>query len=46
MNRGERRNRVSVYVAGVATLLVYFIPHSLFGSEYNYKTGTGRGTSG
>jgi len=46
MNRGERRNRASVYVAGVATLLVYFIPHSLFGSEYNYKTGTGRGTSG
>ena len=45
-NRGGRRNRLSVYVAGAVTLLVYFIPHSLFGSEYNYKTGTGRGTAG
>ncbi len=46
MNRGERRNRGSVFAAGLATLLVYFIPHSLFGSEYDYRTGTGHGTAG
>ena len=46
MNRGSRRNRWSVYFAGVATLLVYFIPHSIFGSEYNYQTGSGHGTAG
>ena len=46
MNRGDRRNRWSVYFAGVATLLVYFIPHSIFGSEYNYITGKGHGTIG
>lgn len=45
-NRGERRNRVTVYVAGVVMLLVYFIPHSIFGSEYNYRTGAGHGTAG
>lgn len=46
MNRGERRNRWSVYLAGVVTLFVYFIPHSIFGSEYDFRTGTGRGTIG
>jgi len=46
MNRGSRRNRWSVYLAGIATLLVYFIPHSIFGSEYNYITGSGHGTTG
>lgn len=46
MNRGERRNRWSVYLAGVVTLIVYFIPHSIFGSEYDFRTGTGRGTIG
>lgn len=46
LNRGARRSRASVYLAGAATLLVYFIPHSLFGSEYNYVTGGGRGTAG
>jgi len=46
MNRGDKRNRWSVYVAGVVTLVVYFIPHSLFGSEFDYRTGTGRGTAG
>ncbi|MEA2008231.1 MAG: hypothetical protein U9O54_03845 [Chloroflexota bacterium] len=45
-NWGERRNRKSVYLAGFVMLLVYFIPHSVFGSEYDYRTGTGRGTSG
>jgi hypothetical protein len=46
LNRGTRRHRWSVYLAGVATLAVYFIPHSIFGSEYNYITGTGHGTTG
>jgi len=46
MNRGRRRNRWSVYLAGIVTLLVYFIPHSLFGSEYDYRTGSGQGTAG
>jgi hypothetical protein len=45
-NRGGRRNRRSVLVAGAVTLLVYFIPHSLFGSEFDYRTGTGHGTAG
>ena len=46
MNRGGRRNRGSVYLAAVLTLIVYFIPHSLLGSEYNYRSGSGRGTAG
>lgn len=46
MNRGALRNRKSVYLAGFVTLLVYFIPHSIFGSEYDYRTGTGHGTAG
>lgn len=35
-----------VVVAGVVTLAVYLIPHSLFGSEYDYTSGVGRGTAG
>jgi hypothetical protein len=46
MNRGSARNRASVYLAGFMTLLVYFIPHSIFGSEYDYTTGKGHGTAG
>jgi len=45
LNRGKHRSRFSVILAGVITLLVYFIPHSLFGSEFNYRTGTGTGTA-
>ncbi len=45
-NRGEQRDRRSVYLAGIVTLVVYFIPHSIFGSEYDYRTGTGHGTAG
>jgi len=45
-NRGSRRNRGVVYLAGVVTLLVYFIPHSVFGSEFDYRSGTGQGTAG
>ncbi|MBD3178845.1 MAG: hypothetical protein GF417_04175 [Candidatus Latescibacteria bacterium] len=46
MNRGGRRSRWSVYIAAVVTLIVYFIPHSMLGSEYNYRAGEGRGTAG
>ena len=45
-NRGDKRNRWSVLLAGIVTLVVYFIPHSIFGSEYDFRTGTGRGTIG
>lgn len=46
LNRGGRRDRASVLLAGLVTLIVYFIPHSIFGSEYNYTTGRGQGTAG
>jgi hypothetical protein len=46
LNRRERRHRASVIVAGIMTLVVYFIPHSVFGSEYDYRTGAGHGTAG
>jgi hypothetical protein len=46
LNRGQRRNRSSVYLAGAVMLLVYFIPHSIFGSEFDYRTGSGHGTAG
>ena len=46
MNRGKRYRRWPVYLAGILTLAVYFIPHSIFGSEYDYTTGSGRGTAG
>ncbi len=45
-NRGELENRKSVLLAGFVVLLVYFIPHSIFGSEYDYRSGTGHGTAG
>ncbi len=45
-NWGKRRNRWVVVGAGLVTLAVYFIPHSIFGSQYNYSTGSGRGTTG
>jgi hypothetical protein len=46
LNRGGRRSRRSIYVAFIVTLVIYFIPHSLFGSVYDYRTGTGHGTGG
>ncbi len=46
LNRGTLRDRKSVFLAGFVTLLVYFIPHSIFGSEYDYTTGKGHGTAG
>lgn len=46
MNRGGRRHRGIVIWSGVITVAIYFIPHSLFGSEFDYRTGTGHGTAG
>jgi len=38
--------RAAVLAATVVTLAVYFIPHSIFGSEYDYTRGKGHGTAG
>jgi hypothetical protein len=38
--------RAAVLAATVVTLAVYFIPHSIFGSEYDYTRGSGHGTAG
>ena len=43
MNRDNRRDRRSVYLAGILTLIVYLIPHSMFGSEFDYTKGRGIG---
>ncbi len=44
--RGPRAGRVAVVVATAVTLAVYLIPHSIFGSEYDYTRGAGHGTAG
>jgi hypothetical protein len=44
--RHPRRARAAVLFAAVVTLAVYFIPHSVFGSEYDYTRGAGHGTAG
>jgi len=44
--RGTGRARVAVLLALAVTLAVYFIPHSIFGSEYDYRRGAGHGTAG
>jgi hypothetical protein len=41
-----RRLRAAVLAATVVTLAVYFIPHSIFGSEYDYTRLVGHGTAG
>jgi len=40
------RARRAVLAALLVTILVYFIPHSVFGSEYDYTRGAGHGTAG
>jgi hypothetical protein len=45
-NRGSRTRRWPIVLAGIATLAVYLIPHSVFGSEFNYGSGPSRGTAG
>jgi hypothetical protein len=44
--RAPRVARTAVLVATAVTLAVYFIPHSVFGSEYDYTRGSGHGTAG
>jgi small-conductance mechanosensitive channel len=44
--RDPRRARTAVLAATLVTLAVYFIPHSVFGSEYDYTRGAGHGTAG
>lgn len=46
LSRDARRVRAAVVLALVVTLAVYFIPHSIFGSEYDYTRGAGHGTAG
>jgi hypothetical protein len=44
--RNPRTARAAVLVATAVTLAVYFIPPSIFGSEYDYTRGSGHGTAG
>jgi len=46
LSRRPERVRAAVVAATVVTLAVYFIPHSIFGSEYDYTRGKGHGTAG
>jgi hypothetical protein len=46
VSRNPRTARAAVLVATAITLAVYFIPHSIFGSEYDYTRGSGHGTAG
>lgn len=46
LSRRPGRVRAAVLAATVVTLAVYFIPHSIFGSEYDYTRGSGHGTAG
>lgn len=40
------RDRAAVLAATAVTLAIYLIPHSIFGSEYDYTKGSGHGTAG
>ena len=44
--RNPRHVRAAAVFAMAVTLAVYFIPHSIFGSEFDYTSGVGRGTAG
>jgi hypothetical protein len=46
LTRNPRSARAAVIAATAVTLAVYFIPHSIFGSEYDYTRGSGHGTAG
>jgi len=46
LSRNPRTVRAAVIAATAVTLAVYFIPHSIFGSEYDYTRGSGHGTAG
>jgi phage shock protein PspC (stress-responsive transcriptional regulator) len=45
-SRDATRVRAAVVLALAVTLAVYFIPHSIFGSEFDYTRGAGHGTAG
>jgi hypothetical protein len=45
-SRNPRLVRGAVIAATAVTLAVYFVPHSIFGSEYDYTRGAGHGTAG
>lgn len=36
----KKRNRTWIIMASIITLAIYMIPHSMFGSELNYESGT------
>lgn len=39
LNLKQNVNKTSVIIAIVVTLVIFSIPHSMFGSQYNYETG-------
>jgi len=39
-NRGDRRNRGWIFIAGLVQLAIYLIPHSTLGSEIDYTKST------
>jgi hypothetical protein len=41
-----RQARLAVLAATLVTLAIFLIPHSVFGSEYDYTRGAGSGTAG
>ena len=38
-NIKKKENKIWVIVASITTLVIFLIPHSLFGSQLNYQTG-------
>jgi len=44
--RQAGRARAAVVLALLVTLVVSFIPHSIFGSEHDDRRGAGHGTAG
>jgi len=42
--KGGKWSRRSIAIAGILTFLIYLIPHCLFGSAFDYTTGSGTGT--
>lgn len=43
---GRPRARAAAVAAALVSLAIFLIPHSIFGSEYDYTKGTGHGTAG
>lgn len=36
----RKERRYAIIIAAIVTLIIFSIPHSMFGSEFNYETGT------